>query len=92
MATHSSYSFLGNSKGRGAWWATVHGVARIRHDLATKPPATTTIISYHQAWQTEVLHKCSFLYRLIYQTMGDGEGQGSLECWSPWGRKESDMT
>ena len=21
---------------RGAWWATVHGVARVRHDLATK--------------------------------------------------------
>ena len=26
------------------------------------------------------------------QTLGDGEGQGSLECWSPWGPKESDMT
>ena len=23
---------------------------------------------------------------------GDGEGQGSLVCFSPWGRKESDMT
>ena len=22
----------------------------------------------------------------------DGEGQGSLACCSPWGRKESDMT
>ena len=22
----------------GAWWATVHGVARVGHDLATKPP------------------------------------------------------
>ena len=27
---------------RGAWQATVHGVARIRHDLATKPPRTTS--------------------------------------------------
>ena len=26
------------------------------------------------------------------QTRGDGEGQGSLACCSPWGRKESDMT
>ena len=26
------------------------------------------------------------------QTLGDGEGQGSLVCCSPWGRKESDMT
>ena len=23
---------------RGAWQAIVHGVARVRHDLATKPP------------------------------------------------------
>ena len=26
------------------------------------------------------------------QTLGDDEGQGSLECCSPWGRKESKMT
>ena len=26
------------------------------------------------------------------QTPGDGEGQGSLVCCSPWGRKESDTT
>ena len=26
------------------------------------------------------------------QTLGDGEGQGSLACCSPQGRKESDMT
>ena len=26
------------------------------------------------------------------QTLGDGEGQGSLVCCSPWGRKESDTT
>ena len=24
------------------------------------------------------------------QAPGDGEGQGNLACWSPWGRKESD--
>ena len=26
------------------------------------------------------------------QALGDSDGQGSLECCSPWGRKESDMT
>ena len=26
------------------------------------------------------------------QTLGDGEGQGSLVYCSPWGRKESDTT
>ena len=32
------YSCLENLMDRGAWWATVHGVTRVRHDLATKPP------------------------------------------------------
>ena len=32
------YSCLENPMDRGAWWATAHGVARVRHDLATKPP------------------------------------------------------
>ena len=26
------------------------------------------------------------------QTPGDGEGQQSLRCYSPWGNKELDMT
>ena len=26
------------------------------------------------------------------QTLGDGEGQGSLTCYSPWACKEKDMT
>ena len=28
----------GESHDRGAWWAAVRGVARVGHDLATKPP------------------------------------------------------
>ena len=35
MATHS---YLGNPMDRGAWQATVHGITRVGHDLATKPP------------------------------------------------------
>ena len=31
------YSCLENPMDRGAWWATVYGVARVRHNLATKP-------------------------------------------------------
>ena len=27
---------------REAWWATVHGVARVGHDLVTKPPPPQT--------------------------------------------------
>ena len=34
------YSCLGNPMDRGAWQATVYGVARVRHDLVIKPPHT----------------------------------------------------
>ena len=41
------YSCLGNSLDRGAWWATVHGVTRIRHNFVTKsPPTTTTVLDF----------------------------------------------
>ena len=32
------YSCLENRMNRGAWQATAHRVARVRHNLATKPP------------------------------------------------------
>ena len=28
----------------------------------------------------------------LEQTLGDGEGQGSLACCSPWGHRELDIT
>ena len=39
------YSCLGNPMDRGAWWATVHGVAK-GSDIATKQP--TTICAYYK--------------------------------------------
>ena len=30
------YPCLGNPIDRGPWWATIHRVARVRHDLATE--------------------------------------------------------
>ena len=32
------YYCLSNPMDLGTWWATAHGVARVGHDLATKPP------------------------------------------------------
>ena len=32
------YSCLENCLDRGAWWAIVHGVTRVGHDLVTKLP------------------------------------------------------
>ena len=34
------YSCLENPTDKGAWQATVYGVARVEHDLVTKPPKT----------------------------------------------------
>ena len=44
------YSCLENPMGRGAWQATVRGIARVEHDLATKPsihpyPSTFPLVS-----------------------------------------------
>ena len=30
------YSCLGNLMDRGAWWSTIYGVARVRHNLAAE--------------------------------------------------------
>jgi len=45
------YSCLENPMDTGAGWATVHGVARVAHDLATKPPTDRL----HICLYTEVL-------------------------------------
>ena len=37
------YSCLGNPMDRGAWWVTVHGVTRVRHDLASKPETSNEV-------------------------------------------------
>ena len=38
------YSCLENPIDRGAWWAPVHGVTRVRHGLVTKPSAMPYMI------------------------------------------------
>ena len=39
------YSCLENPKDRGAWWATVHWVARVGHDLGTKEQSSCMELS-----------------------------------------------
>ena len=36
MATPPQYSCLGNPMDRRTWWATVHGIPRVGHNLVTK--------------------------------------------------------
>ena len=40
---------------------------------------------------TDSMHM-SLMCSLRAQALRDGEGQESLECYSPWGHKELDMT
>ena len=39
------YSCLGNPMDRGAWWATVHGIAKVGHGLETKQQLTNKNIN-----------------------------------------------
>ena len=55
------YSYLENPMDRGAWQGTVHGVARVGHDLATKPPPP------HPPTHIEMLY-----FYFIYQILIEG--------------------
>ena len=50
------HSCLGNPMDRWAWQDTVHGVARIRHDLVTKPPP---YIFIEQFWKLYIVNTVS---------------------------------
>ena len=54
---------LGNPMDRGAWQATVHGVARVRHDLAIKPPPPPrselyVLMYFLQLSASKILYDC----------------------------------
>ena len=60
------YSCLGNPMNRGAWWFTVHGVARVRYNLGTK---TTTITIWPNliVWNIWLLNNiCLYIHRHIH--------------------------
>ena len=59
------YSCLGNPMDKAAWWATVHGVSRVQHDLAAKPPLPP-ILSHSKSKQQWNYFKI-FFYNIILQ-------------------------
>ena len=65
---------------RGAWWATVHGVAKGRTRLSD-----FTFTFHFHALETEMATPPAFL-------PGESQGLGSLMGCRLWGRTESDMT
>ena len=69
MATHSQYSCLENSMDGGAWWATVHGVAKSRTGLSDFTHSLHSIIyfSCFFLFQFQVLSIYFFLGKLGIQ-------------------------
>ena len=73
-------SCLENPMDRGAWWAAVHGVARVGHDWATSL-SLFTCMHWRRKWQPTPV----FL-------PGESQGPGSLVGCRLWGRTEWDTT
>ena len=65
-------SCLENPMDKRGWGITVHGVARGRHDLATKPPPYYTILYYTILYYTILYYSILFytiLYYILYYTI-----------------------
>ena len=69
-------SRLENPRDRGAWWAAIYGVSQSWTRLKRLSSSSSNRLNGHE----------------FEQTLGDGEGQGSLVCCSLCGHKESYMT
>ena len=67
------YSCLENPMGRGAWWATVHGVARVRQDWASKssPPPLCDVL---ENWRVLLRVLRKFNWKLININIKGKEG------------------
>ena len=39
--------------GRGTWWTKIHGVTKVGHDLATKPPPPDMLLKMLSTKDTE---------------------------------------
>ena len=76
------YGVRGAARGRGCLPLTGNAVKTTDSNRALpefRPLVSRESCRSHQSQESE-------------QTPGDGEGQGSLACCSPWGCRESDMT
>ena len=74
------YSCLENPMDGGAWKAAFHGVAEGRTRLSD----FTFTFHFHALEKEMATHSSVLAWRI--------PGQRSLVGYSPWGRKESDMT
>ena len=70
----NQYSCLENPMDRGAWRATVHGVARVRHDLATKPPRPPLLMYPYLCTRPSLGNCYHFRFDAILRSMGFAGG------------------
>src|SRR5574341_464288 len=79
--TPLQYSCLENPMDGGAWWATVHEVAKSRTRLSN----FTLTFHFHALEKEMATHSSVLGWRIPH-------GQRSLAVYGPWGHKELDMT
>ena len=60
------YSCLENPMDRGAWQATVHGVTRVRHNLAIKQQSIFPLFKTHISITFNQKNKLSFISLISY--------------------------
>ena len=85
--TPLQYSCLENPMDRGAWWAAVHGVVK---QLIGKDPVAGKDWEQEEkgATEDELVGWHHWLNGHEFeQTLGDSKGQGSMVCFSSWGRR-----
>ena len=73
------YSWLQNFMDRGAWWATVHGVARVGHNLETKP-----LNQYHMSFNKYTKNLIAVQNPCLQETydpLGDRSCQSLKKWW-----------
>ena len=52
---------LGKTHGQGSWWATVHGVAKVWHDLSEQPQIGFWVLMYPKSWKY-----CGSMYAFLW--------------------------
>ena len=58
------YSCLENPMDKGAWQGRVDGIARVRHDLVTKPPPP--VLTFCEDLAPEIMSTCIFISLLPF--------------------------
>ena len=75
--TPLQYFCLENSMDRGAWWAAVHGVARVGHNWVTSLSIFTFTFHFHALEKEMATHSSVLAWRIP----GTGEPGGLLSKW-----------